>query len=71
MAKHKEYYKEEGGGFPQVWARVSFVNLCMPMVHLCTKSVATLALGPQPRQGLTKVWAKNEARESHFILLGV
>jgi hypothetical protein len=24
-----------------------------------------------PMQGLAKVWAKNEARESHFMLLGV
>jgi hypothetical protein len=33
--------------------------------------VATLALGSQPKQGLTKVQNKNEARESHFMLLGV
>jgi hypothetical protein len=34
-------------------------------------SVATLTLGSQPRQGLAKMWAKNEARKSHFMLLGV
>jgi len=33
--------------------------------------VATLALGLQPRQGLVKARAKKEARESHFMLLGV
>jgi hypothetical protein len=26
-ARHKKYYKREGGGFPQVWAVVNFVNL--------------------------------------------
>jgi hypothetical protein len=31
--------------------------------------VATLALSLQPRQGLAKVWAKTEARESHFVFL--
>jgi hypothetical protein len=35
-------------------------------------NVATLALGswPWPKQQLAKVWAKNEASESHFMLLG-
>jgi hypothetical protein len=33
--------------------------------------VATLALGSWPKQGLTKVRAKNEAWESHFMLLEV
>jgi len=33
--------------------------------------IATLALGSQPRQGLVKVRAKREARESHFMLPGV
>jgi len=33
--------------------------------------VATLALGSRPRQRLTKVWAKNETQESHFMLPGV
>jgi hypothetical protein len=35
--RHKVYYKGEGGGFPQVRAVVSLVNLCLPMVHPCTK----------------------------------
>jgi hypothetical protein len=39
MANHKEYYKKEGGGFPQVQVVVSLVNPCVPMAHPCTKSV--------------------------------
>jgi len=39
VARHKEYYKGEGGGFPQVRAVMSLVSLCLPMVHLCTKNV--------------------------------
>jgi hypothetical protein len=30
--------------------------------------VTTLALGSRPKQGFAKVWAKSEARESHFML---
>jgi len=37
MAKHKIYYKGEGGGFPQVQAVVNLVNLCLPVVRPCTK----------------------------------
>jgi len=29
VAKHKEYYEGEGGGFPQVRAVVSLVSLCL------------------------------------------
>jgi len=36
-----------------------------------TSCVVTLTLGSQPRQGLAKVGADNEARESHFMLPGV
>jgi hypothetical protein len=39
MARHREYCKGEGGGFPQVWAVVSLVSLCLLVLHLCTKSV--------------------------------
>jgi hypothetical protein len=39
MAKHRIYYKEEGGGFFQVWAVVS---LCLPMARSCTKNVITM-----------------------------
>jgi hypothetical protein len=41
VAKHKEYYKGEGGGFPQVRAMMSLVNPCLPGVHSCTKSAPT------------------------------
>jgi hypothetical protein len=34
-------------------------------------SVATLAFDLRPKQGLAKVRSKCEARESHFMLLGV
>jgi hypothetical protein len=40
-------------------------------MKLVGPSDATLALGSRPRQGLAKVRAKCEARESHFMLLGV
>jgi len=42
VAKHKVYYKGEGGGFPQVWAMVSLVSSCLPMVRPCTKSVIVM-----------------------------
>jgi len=37
VARRKVYYKGEGGGFLQVWVVVSFMNLCLPMAHPCTK----------------------------------
>jgi hypothetical protein len=42
MARHKVYYKGEGGGFPQVWVVVNLVNPCLPMARPCTKSVLTM-----------------------------
>jgi hypothetical protein len=39
MARHKVYYKGEGGDFPQVWALVSFVNPCLHVARPCTKNV--------------------------------
>jgi hypothetical protein len=42
VAKHREYYKGEGGGFPQVRAMVSIVSLCLPVTHPCTKSAPTM-----------------------------
>jgi hypothetical protein len=42
VARHKEYYKGEGGGFPQVRAMVSFVKLCLPVVRPCTKNALTM-----------------------------
>jgi hypothetical protein len=38
MAKHKVTYKGEGGGFPQVRAVVSLVNVCLSMARSCTKN---------------------------------
>jgi hypothetical protein len=38
---------------------------------LLTFDVVALTLGSRPRQGLAKVRAKSEARESHFMLPGV
>jgi len=37
VAMHKVYYKGEGGGFPQVWAVMSLVNLFLFMVRQCIK----------------------------------
>jgi hypothetical protein len=37
MAKHKVYYKGEGGGFPQVRAMVNLMSPCLPVARLCTK----------------------------------
>jgi hypothetical protein len=42
VARHKVYYKGEGGGFPQVRVMVSFVNPNLPVVSLCTKSASTM-----------------------------
>jgi len=39
---HKEYYKGEGGGLPQVQAVMSPVGMCMPVVHLWTKNAPTM-----------------------------
>jgi hypothetical protein len=43
VEKHREYYKGEGGGFPQVWAMVSLVRPSCPwfivapkVLQLCT-----------------------------------
>jgi hypothetical protein len=44
MVRHKEYYKGEDGGFPQVWVMVSLVSSCLPVVHSCTKNVSAMHL---------------------------
>jgi hypothetical protein len=56
----------------QVWPlwRPYFRKPYFTMYTICS-TVATLALGSRPRQGLAKVRAKREARESHFMLPGV
>jgi hypothetical protein len=42
MAKHREYYKGEGGGFLQVQAMVSLVSMCLPVARLCTKNAPVM-----------------------------
>ncbi len=42
MARHKVYYKGEGGGFPQVWAVVSLVNPCLLVVRSCIKNAPSM-----------------------------
>ncbi len=37
VARHRIYYKEEGGGFPQIRTMVNLVNLCLPVARPCTK----------------------------------
>jgi len=42
VARHKEFYKGEGGGFPQVRAMMNLVSLCLPMARPCIKSASTM-----------------------------
>ncbi len=42
MARHRIYYKGEGGGFPQVWAVVSLMSLNLPVARPSTKSAPTM-----------------------------
>jgi hypothetical protein len=35
-------YKGEGGGFPQFWAMVSVVSLCLPVARPRTKSAPAM-----------------------------
>ncbi len=42
VARHREYYKGEGGDFSQVQAVVSVASLCLPVAHPCTKSDPTM-----------------------------
>jgi len=37
VARHRVYYKGEGGGFSQVQAVVSFLRPCLPVARPCTK----------------------------------
>jgi phosphatidylserine synthase len=39
VANQRKYYKGECGGFPQVWALVILVSLCLHMVHLRTNQL--------------------------------
>ncbi len=38
VARHKVYYKGDGGDFPQVQAMVSLVSSNLPIVHPSTKN---------------------------------
>jgi hypothetical protein len=42
VAKHRVYYKGEGGGFPQVWAMVSLVSSSLPVIRPCTKNALAM-----------------------------
>ncbi len=42
VASHRMYYKGEGGGFPQVWAVVSLVNLSLLADRPNTKSALAM-----------------------------
>jgi hypothetical protein len=42
MARHKVYYKGEGGGFPQVRVMVGLVNLSLHVVRPSTQSVSAM-----------------------------
>jgi hypothetical protein len=42
VARHRIYYKGEGGGFPQVWAIMILVNLSLLVARPSTKSAPTL-----------------------------
>jgi hypothetical protein len=42
VAKHKVYYKGEGGGFPQVRAVVSLMNLSLLVTRSNTKNVLVM-----------------------------
>jgi len=37
MARHRVYYKGEGGDFPQVRVVVNLVSSCLPVARPCTK----------------------------------
>ncbi len=53
VERQKIYYKKEGGGFPQVWAMVSFVSPSCPwfvltpkVLQLCTKHLCWFCASP-------------------------
>jgi hypothetical protein len=50
-----------------------FATYELKVLHyeLLNVNVVTLTLGSRPKQGLAKVQAKSEARESHFMFPGV
>ncbi len=42
VKRHIVYYKEEGGGFSEVWVVVSLMSSILPVAHFSTKSVSTM-----------------------------
>ncbi len=48
MARHKVYYKGEGGGFRQVRAMVSLVSPCLLVARPCTKIDVLPSHGVKP-----------------------
>jgi hypothetical protein len=42
--RHREYYMGEGGGFPRVWAMMSFVSPELPVACPSTKSAPKIVL---------------------------
>jgi len=42
MAKHRVYYKGEGGGFPQVWVMVNLMSSSLPVARTNTKSAPAM-----------------------------
>jgi hypothetical protein len=42
VKRHKVYYKEEGGGFPQVWAVMNLVSPSLLMARPTTRSTSTM-----------------------------
>jgi hypothetical protein len=42
VESYREYYKGEGGDFPQVRAMVNIVNLKLPVARPCTKVAQTM-----------------------------
>jgi hypothetical protein len=42
MIRHREHYKGEGGGFPQVRAVVSLMSSCLPIARPCIKGAPTM-----------------------------
>jgi len=53
---------------PTLWNVPQLWNICGILANI---HVATIALGSQPRQGVVRLLAKREARESCHMLLGV
>jgi hypothetical protein len=55
VARHKEYYKWENGGFPQVWVVMSFlihVWMCDTPLNSLMDSIASLKVKKQKEKEL-------------------